>query len=292
MQYFNNTSQNQRPGDVSPVHFPAAMNGEWRAPDLAASPITLQLLMRQTGLGIKVRFLLALMCIAIIPAISLVFLLGDPAGSERQATVSQALFMQAKAQGTALNQALEARRNTLAGLAKQPELAQLLSGAAGGTELLQAAQQADQASMAWILTKADGAIVAGSPGSKLSGRVLGKTQVVAHPDLLNQLMHAAIKAQAIPQPVIGFDEKAHRGWIAFAAPVGNGALLAVWNMSSVTHDLVTTVPALEGSVAILLDASQRLIASAGTISGKQQPFAAVPGSLATIRLNVNTATAL
>src|SRR6266581_523046 len=64
--------------------------------------ITLQTLLRQTGLGIKIRFLLALTLTAVFPAIVLVILLGDPTGQEQRAGLGQALLLQASAQASAL----------------------------------------------------------------------------------------------------------------------------------------------------------------------------------------------
>ncbi len=52
--------------------------------------LTLKTLLRQTGLGIKVRFLLALTLIALFPALILVSLLGDPFGQEQRAALGQA----------------------------------------------------------------------------------------------------------------------------------------------------------------------------------------------------------
>ncbi len=49
--------------------------------------LTLRTLLRQTGLGIKIRFLLALTLTAVFPAIVLVILLGDPSGQEQRAAL-------------------------------------------------------------------------------------------------------------------------------------------------------------------------------------------------------------
>src|SRR5713226_960483 len=72
--------------------------------------LTLQTLLRQTGLGIKIRFLLALTLTAVFPAIVLVILLGDPSGQEQRASLGQSLMLQAQAQANALDQAITARQ--------------------------------------------------------------------------------------------------------------------------------------------------------------------------------------
>src|SRR5581483_5969341 len=93
------------------------------------SAITLHDLLHETGLGIKLRFLLALTVIALVPALLLVLLLGDPSGREQQTTLGQSMFFQAQAQAHALDSAIILRQSTVAAVATNPSLASM--GAAG-----------------------------------------------------------------------------------------------------------------------------------------------------------------
>src|SRR6266700_206094 len=134
MQYFD-TNGPMKVDSATPSHMPiATAQGDegygqdepknlYLWPDIDQSTFTLQMLLRQTGFGIKVRFLFALTLIAIFPAIILVILLGDPFGQELRATVSQSLTTQAQAQAGAIEQAITTRRFAVSHLAER--LAQL-----------------------------------------------------------------------------------------------------------------------------------------------------------------------
>src|SRR5713226_8349864 len=86
--------------------------------------VTLHDLLHRTGFSIKVRFLLALTLIAILPSIVLVLVLGDPTGSEQQATIGAALLAQAQAQAQAINQTLAERQTRVTNLAQAGQVNQ------------------------------------------------------------------------------------------------------------------------------------------------------------------------
>src|SRR5437879_1415183 len=118
--------------------------------------------LRQTGLSIKLRFLLTLFTLAVVPAIGLVLLLGDPFGMDQQAMLGAAAALQAQAQAQALNQALVERQQAVLALASAPASA-----------LLHFSLQHDPMALASLVVDQHGTIVASGnfqdhPGMPLS----------------------------------------------------------------------------------------------------------------------------
>ena len=258
--------------------------------------LTLQILLRQTGLGIKVRFLVALILIAIIPAIVLVFLLGDPTGQEQNASLGQALQLQAQGQGTALNQAFAARQRTVSTLAARPLFSQVLAGTtdpAFGQTVLQTAQQTDPASIAWFMVNANGTVFAtGDSSSRPSVLQLAQTRVVSRPAQLVEFAQTLSRGGPTTAFLLNDDPRIPGGWLAVGSRVSrspslaqSGVLLAVFSLHKVTQGLIATSKSVNGQVSLLLDGQNRIIAHAGQLSPGQKAFASGPQSLQTLPLD-------
>ncbi|HET8912712.1 MAG TPA: hypothetical protein VFN23_14670 [Ktedonobacteraceae bacterium] len=250
------------------------------------SSITLHVLLRQTGLGIKVRFLVALILIAIIPATVLVFLLGDPSGQEQHASLGQALHMQAQGQAAALNQTFAARQYIVATLAGKPLFSQILAGSAdptSGRTILQTAQQSDSSSIAWYLVNSNGIIlVSGDAQNQVTPQQLAQTKAVSQPDQLIPFVQNLAKGQTSNATLLNDDPHLAGGWVALAArvsPRSSGVLLAIFSLKKVTQGLVAPTNTLPGQVSLLLDAQNRIVASAGPLAAGVRLFGTVPQSV-------------
>jgi hypothetical protein len=297
MHYFDRSSIEEQGGAVfstpplatQPAPTPPALSD--LEPNLPA--LTLQILLRQTGLGIKIRFLLALTLIAIIPAIMLVLILGDPTGHEQQQSLGQALLLQAQAQAVALNQAVAARQSTLASVAARPSLALLATNpiaAPGGVDLLRAAQQADSTSMAWLLIRPDGVILAdGNLPDHLSGQRLGAAKLISNPSQLMPLVQSA-STGSNPDVVL---LNTQNDWLALAAPLADGAphhavLLALFSLPKVTAAFVSAPTGINGAAALLLNQQGQVVRSAGPLVSSLKAFAQVPALFNALPLNSAT----
>src|SRR5579859_5455661 len=188
--------------------------------------ITLQDLL-QTGLSIKIRFLLALTLIALLPAIVLVLLLGDPTGREQQGNLGQAFLLQAQAQSSALDQSFSMRKSLVAVVAAQPAFELSVTGAANpilaaaqkqqgalppstahasSQEILQTEFHADPASLAWLLVGPDGSILeTGNPQDHLTGTPLVRMGLLSVPSPLEKIVQVAAKGSVVPLPLFGLD---------------------------------------------------------------------------------------
>ncbi len=283
------------PFPLSPDHSPLEplTNREF---DEQRPALTLQILLRQTGLGIKVRFLVALILIAIIPAIVLVFLLGDPTGQEQRASLGQALQMQAQGQATALNQAFAARQRAVSIIAARPLFSQILEGTtdpAFGQTVLQTAQQADSSSIGWFAVNAGGTVFAtGDSSSRPPVLQLAQTTVVSHPAQLVEFAQTLSRGGPATAFLLNDDPRIPGGWFAVGSRVSRspslsqgGILLAVFSLQKVTQGLVTPSKSVNGQVSLLLDGQNRIIAHAGQLATGQKAFAFGPQSLQTLPLD-------
>ena len=267
----------------------------YREFDVQRPALTLNILLRRTGLGIKVRFLVALILIAIIPAIVLVLLLGDPTGQEQRASLGQALQLQAQGQATALNQAFASRQRTVSTLAGNPLLSQIVSGTANltpGQTVLQTAQQTDSASLAWFVVSSDGMVLATGDPSQTANFSLAQTKVVSHPDQLAAFVQAVSKGTTSDMFFLSDDRRISGGLLAFASGglrggpslSQRGVLLALFSLQRVTQGLIDISKSLDGQVGVLLDSQNRVIAHAGQLAAGQKAFVLGPQSLQVLPL--------
>ncbi len=261
--------------------------------------LTLRTLLRQTGLGIKIRFLLALTLTAVFPAIILVILLGDPSGQEQRAALGQALILQARAQAGAIDQAIATRQSLVSSLAQRSLLFQLATRGTDTngqvTTLLQDARQVDPSSLAWMVVRSDSKIViAGDASSRLAGLKLSQVKIVSSPDKLMQLVQAVSVNATAGNLLLSDDANIQGGWLAIAFSVkqnnaSSGAvLLAVFSLQKVTQGLITTTGGLEGMAVALLDRQGRVVLSAGALASGQKAFIPAPQSLQTLPLGTST----
>ncbi len=268
-----------------------------------AHRLTLKDLLRQKGLGIKIRFLIALTVIAVLPAVVLILILGDPSGHEQRGSLAQTLALQAQAQSAALDQAIELRQSTVTHLAANPSLAQILPGPVaqtqltttspdGGLDALRTIQQSDPSSLAWIVLRSDGTIAAdGSAHNTSTGRSFNTSKIIDNPIQLAPLLQADMAGKPSKEPMLGIDPRRHLAWLALAAPLPGkttprAVLLAIFSVPTLASGIVATSTLLNGEVAVLLDQNGNGIASAGTLTAGQHmpaPMSAriqsvVPGS--------------
>lgn len=252
--------------------------------------VTLSDLFHRTGLGIKMRFLLALTLIAILPSILLVLVLGDPTGSEQQATLGAVLFTQAQVQAQALNQVISERQARVTSLAQ--------SGTAEQVTTLEAAQASDTASLAWLVVNSNGVIfAAGDHQQTLVKRTLATSKLVSSPSALLPFIQSAATATTMASqiPALGANTGSKQVWIAFAAPlpVGQGkVLLALFALPKVLNNLIAPPGSLKGSTGVLLDQDEQVAASAGTLAMGEPLLATAPISVAGIRSNLTTLTTI
>ncbi len=263
--------------------------------------LTLQTLLRQTGLGIKVRFLLALTLIALFPALILVSLLGDPFGQEQRAALGQALMLQAHAQASAINQAIALRQFAVSSLAKKTPLSRFALGTPdlGGqvSGMVQAAQQVDPSSLAWLLLQPDGKILAaGDTPDHLAGLQLAQSKIVSDPTQLTELIQTVSHGTPGGTPLLSNDEHIPGGWMAIAFPVSQNntsspaVLLAIFSLQKVTQGLVTTTGGLDNTAAVLLDQQGRIVANSGPLASGQHVFAVATPVLWALSVGVTTPT--
>jgi hypothetical protein len=263
--------------------------------------LTLQTLLRQTGLGIKVRFLLALTLIALFPALILVSLLGDPFGQEQHAALGQALILQAHAQASAVDQAIAIHQFAVSNLAKRTLLPRFVSGTPNlGDQvsgMLQTVQQVDPASLAWLLLQSGGKILAaGDTPDHLVGLQLSQSKIVSDPTQLTQLISAVSHGTPGGTPLLSSDKHIPGGWMAMAYPVSqsktssSAVLLAVFSLQKVTQGLITTTSSLDSTTAVLLDQQGRVVVNSGPLARGQQVFAFASPVLRTLLASAATPT--
>src|SRR6266568_1192686 len=263
--------------------------------------LTLKTLLRQTGLGIKVRFLLALTLIALFPALILVSLLGDPFGQEQRAALGQALMLQAHAQASAIDQAIALRQFAVSSLTKKTPLSRFASGTPilGGqvSGMMQAAQQVDPSSLAWLLLQPDGKILAaGDTPDHLAGLQLAQSKIVSDPTQLTELIQAVSHGTPGGTPLLSNDEHIHGGWMAIAFPMSQNntsspaVLLAIFSLQKVTQGLVTTTVGLDNTAAVLLDQQGRIVANSGPLASGQHVFDVATPVLRALQVGVTTPT--
>ncbi|MFL5627439.1 MAG: hypothetical protein ACJ788_17825 [Ktedonobacteraceae bacterium] len=247
--------------------------------------LTLDILLRQTGLGIKIRFLLALTIIAMFPAIILVLLLGDPTGQEQHAALGRALSIQAQAQANALSQSFSTRIASVARLAKQPTLAR----AAGKdpviignvNALLHTAQQVDDSSIAWVLVQPDGTILATSNAAQWSaGSKLSQVKGLSQPQQLIGLVQTIAHGSDAGKPLFSNDTHISGGWMAVAYPVQEGAspqvLLATFGLQKMIQADIALSSGLNSSLGVVLDQQGQIIASTAKLGNGQALFTPAP----------------
>jgi hypothetical protein len=244
--------------------------------------VPLGTVLRKTGLGIKLRFLLALTLVAVFPAFVLVLLLGDPFGQEQRTALGETAFLQAQSQAIALNQTIAARKLAVSNLAKSSTLLQTTQGGDPGIShiTLMTMQQIDQTSVDWLLIQPQGKIIASADSTRnLEGMQLSQAKIVTDPQQLSQLIQSVSRSGSEGTLLLSDDSHLKGGWIATASriPQGQGeVLLAIFSLEKLTHGLLTVANPLDGEASVLLDQHTRLIADAGSMAQKQKIFVPAP----------------
>jgi hypothetical protein len=270
----------------------------------SADELTASDLFHHTGLGIKLRFLFSLTFIALVPAMILVLLLGDPGGQEQQESLGQALFLRVQIQAAALNQAFAWRQASLTALAAHPAFSMRpnqpdpFSGQPGGgialssaQAVLQTAQRADPASLDWLLLDANHIVIAtGLPKDRLLGTALSHLAFASDHTQFARFVQQAAAHTTSPASLFGTDPQTQQAWVAYALPVADDMaphhlLLALFSLAQMTQAVMTPATTLPGTTTLLLDHAYRLLASAGPLASAPHLLAPLSPALQTLPLD-------
>lgn len=256
--------------------------------------ITIDDLFRRTGLGIKIRFLLALTLIAIAPAILLVLLLGDPTGYEQQTTLGQVLWMQAHGQALSLQQELSQRQSAVANVSSQSTLPLILSGTMSvtdGSAILRAEQQSDASALHWLLVRNDGTISAtGDSSQHLVGQPLTAAKDRSDTTDMNALLQQSL---ASPNKTVSVS---NGNWLTMAQSLpGTGskhaAVIATFSLAKLAQPLIVSTKDLQGSLIILTDKRQ-VLTSENTYAESGTIPASLPGNFPAVNADTSNPTVL
>lgn len=235
---------------------------------------------RQTGIRLKMRFLLTLVSLAVFLAVGLVVLLGDPSGAEQQAILGQAAFLQAQIQAQALNQALAERQQQITFLAHVWSQTPAVS-------LLQVAQHNDASVLACLVVNQDGLILAADQASR-TGTTLAQDPDISAPQSLLPLLQRSLQQQGTePALLVGGDGSSghdQHTWLAWAAPISpDRALVSVFSLPRLLQAFLPPTTTLPDALGIVLDAQGRVAALGGPSSASALPLLSrAPAALQTL----------
>lgn len=215
---------------------------------------------RHTGIRLKLRFLFTLISLAVFLAVGLVVLLGDPSGTEQQATLGQATFLQAQTQAQALNQALVERQQQVAALAHVlPQISD--------ASVLQVVQQSDPSVLAYVVVNQNGLILTAGQPARI-GTSLAQDPDISAPQallpFLQRTLHQEGSGPALP--VFGGDGSGNgqKTWLALAAPVSTGhVLLAVFSVARLLQAFLAPTASLPSVLGVILDAQGNVAGMVG-----------------------------
>lgn len=215
---------------------------------------------RQTGIRIKLRFLLTLVSLAVFLAVGLVVLLGDPSGAEQQAALGQAAFLQAQTQAQALNQALAERQQQVTYLAH-------VWSQTPNASLLQAAQHSDASMLACFVVNQNGLILAADQADRIGTTLTQDPDVPAPQPLLPLLQHTLQQQGTEPTLLVGGNGSSGHSqhtWLAWAAPISpDRTLVLVFSLPRLLQTFLAQTTILPNALGVVLDAQGRVAALGG-----------------------------
>ena len=207
---------------------------------------------RQTGIRLKLRLLGTLVSLAIFLAVGLVALLGDPFGTEHQATLGKVALFQAQIQAQALNQALAERQQQISVLARTPD-----------ARVLQVALQSDPGMLACLVVNQAGLILTSGQGSQATPSLAQSPGIPDAPSLLvfvQDTLHQGSTGFAF-----GGNGHGPLLWLALAAPVApDRVVLTLFSLSRIVQMVLASSNSLPGALGVVLDAHGRVVATVGT----------------------------
>lgn len=234
----------------------------------AEAPISHAELSRSTGLGLKVRFLIAIALLSIVPAFTLVLVFQNASRAAVETAGTQRLATAASAQAAALNQQLVQLQGTVAHLAESPAPGQTATADA----LLVGASQASPGSFAWMMLDGSDSITASAP-ALLEGQSLAHLSILRQPAALEaavQTLRKPAPTQAGVQPfAIGFDPAVPGNvWLAIATwlpphdQTHQSSLLALFSLAALFPPVLEHALGNTG-VALLLDQTGTVLSVQG-----------------------------
>ncbi len=231
-----------------------------------------------TGMGLKIRFLLALTLLSLAPAFLLVLIFQEVNQNALEAAGQQALYSTAEADSQSLTNVLSGRQATLARVAQQNSVAAASQGTAGAEVLGQAENLLSNASLstgdalAWMVLTGNDQITASSPKS-LEGHMLANITLLQQPAALENFVQAqrtAKPGQGSLAVTSGQDsaipEKVWVAMLAFVSPTSpaqSGAVLAVFSLPALANASLITFRDSSSSFAALVDTQGLLLGVAG-----------------------------
>lgn len=240
--------------------------------DLPFPQLSPRLFIRATGGNLKLRFVAALLFLAVIPAFAVALLYQRAEQSNLAAVGQDSLLAVAHADATALTQEFTDVQATAQQLAHQQAIIQLSQAASPpaalsrGEALLSDALLSSPAVLDWIVVNQDDEIVVASQPA-LEGKPLGAASVLKNPQPLESFLRRQRSQPAKAQVSVadGQDAAIAGGWAALLAfvkptnPAHSGAVLAVLSIRQMAQPFLSTITADPKSYALLVDAQGVLL---------------------------------
>ncbi len=248
--------------------------------------LSLQRLWRGTGLGIKVRFLLALTLLSLSPAFLLVVVFQQVTLTNEHQTAQHILQVSARTTAGSILAELTQKQAILQRLAAQSSIAQLqgTSSAAAITQsevLLAHAGLAEDDAVAWVVLGSENQILAASP-STLRGQALGAFSLLANPAPLVAFVQ---QQRSLPPPqegkeaplavatgqdasISGINWAAELAFVAPSNPAHSVAVLSVFSLQQSLHPLLAPFSSDPTSYTLLVNTEGIILA----VSGSSDPL--------------------
>jgi hypothetical protein len=256
--------------------------------EIALPALPLQRLWRGTGLGIKVRFLLALTLLSLSPAFLLVVVFQQVTQTNEQRTSQHTLQVSARTTAGAILEELTRKQATLERLAAQSSIAQLQgtssSAAVNQSEALlaNAGLSADDV-VAWVVLGSANQILAAAPNT-LRGQTLGASSLLSNPAPLVAFVQ---QQRSLPPPqddkaplaivsgqdttISGANWAAMLAFVTPADPAHSVAVLSIFSLQRAIHPLLAPFSSAPTSYTLLVNAEGIVLGvSGGSDSLEQQ----------------------
>ncbi len=206
--------------------------------DRARQVLPMRKLWRRTGIGLKARFLFALILTALLSMMLFVWFLGDPSGQNHYEQDRQMLLAQASVQAHMLHTVLVAHQEQVEKLARSPLVAQLDRDPETAQAMLQFCQQEEPASMSWSVVQNGRVLISSTSASTVDNNRLDR---LANPQPLETLVSQVVNEHLpIASAVRTEDSRIPGGWVAIAAPLSTGegrVVLTIISLRSLVSDL-------------------------------------------------------
>lgn len=287
-----NTTNPGTPGGVlSRPQPPGALPGFMPGPPSASGPLParetvlptlpLERLWRGTGLGIKVRFLLALTLLSLSPAFLLVFAFQQVTQANEQRSSQHTLQVSARTTAGAILEELNRKQAILQRLATQSSIAQLqanptTSAVTQSEALLAYASLSAADVVAWVVLGSDDHILAATPAT-LRGQSLGAFSLLSNPAPLaafvqqQRSLPPPQEGQAAPLAIVSGQDTGITGvnWAALLAfvtpsdPAHSAAVVSVFSLQQALHPLLAPFSPDRTSYTVLVNSEGIILGVSG-----------------------------